>query len=293
MEACGGFHYWAQEIGKLGHTVRAMAPQFVKPYVKNQKNDRNDAEAICEAVTRPGMRFVPIKTVEQQSILQWHHARQLLTKMRVGLSNHIRALLLEYGVTLPLGVKTLPCRLPALLEDAENGLSDATRALLAVLYEQWQSLRAQVEQFEAKIHAWHRQNAASQRLAALPGVGVLTATALVGSIGDATVFRNGRQLAAYFGLVPKQHSSGGREKLLGITKHGDGYVRTLLIHGARAVVRWARLRQRAGTVSDPWLMALLGRMHANKVAVAQANKTARIAWALLAHERNYVSGVST
>ena len=205
----------------------------------------------------------------------------------------MRALLLEHGVALPLGVNTLPGRLPALLEDAENGLSDASRALLAILYEQWQSLRSQVAQCEAKIHAWHRQNAASLRLAALPGVGVLTATALLGSIGDATLFRNGRQLAAYFGLVPRQRSSGGKEKLLGITKRGDGYVRTLLIHGARAVVRWARQRQRAGAASDPWLMALLGRMHANKVAVAQANKTARIAWALLAHDRSYSAGVGT
>ncbi len=287
LEACGGFHYWAREIGQCGHTVRAMAPQFVKPYVKNQKNDRNDAEAICEAVARPSMRFVPVKTVDQQSILQLHHARQLLTKMRVGLSNHMRAMLLEYGIALPKGAKTLPARLPAILEEEVNGLSGATRALLAGLYEQWRSLRAQANRLDAQIHAWHRGNEASLRLAEVPGVGVLTATALVGTIGDATVFRSGRQLAAYLGLVPQQRTSGGKEKLLGITKRGDGYVRTLLIHGARAVIRWARLRHRAGAATDPWLTALLGRMHPNKAACAQANKTARIAWALLARERTY------
>ncbi len=290
LEACGGFHYWAREIGQCGHTVRAMAPQFVKPYVKSQKNDANDAEAISEAVQRPGMRFVPAKTVDQQSILQLHHARQLLTKMRVGLSNHMRAMLLEYGMALPKGVKTLPSRLPAILEDAGNGLGEATRALLAGLYEQWRSLRAQADRLEAQIHAWHRQNEASRRLSEIPGVGVLTATALVGTIGDAKVFKNGRGLAAYLGLVPQQRSSGGREKLLGISKRGDGYVRTLLIHGARAVIRWVRLRARAGAATDPWLTALLGRMHPNKVACAQANKTARIAWALLARERTYAPG---
>lgn len=292
LEACGGFHYWTREIGQCGHTVKAMAPQFVKPYVKSQKNDANDAEAICEAVQRPAMRFVPVKTVDQQSILQLHHARQLLTKRRVGLSNHMRAMLLEYGMALPKGVKTLPSRLPAILEDAGNGLGEATRLLLAGLYEPWRSLRAQADRLEAQIHAWHRQNEASRRLSEIPGVGVLTATALVGTIGDAKVFQNGRQLAAYLGLVPQQRSSGGREKLLGITKRGDGYVRTLLIHGARAVIRWARLRHRAGTTTDPWLTALLGRMHPNKVACAQANKTARIAWALLARERTYAPGAA-
>lgn len=292
LEACGGFHYWARTIARSGHTVRAMAPQFVKPYVKSQKNDAHDAEAICEAVQRPGMRFVPVKTVEQQSILQLHRARQLLTKMRVGLSNHARALLLEYGIALPKGAKALPNRLPAILEDAENGLTETTRALLAALYEQWQSLCAQADRLETKIRAWHRQNEASRRLSAIPGVGVLTATALVGTIGDARVFQNGRQLAAYLGLVPQQRSSGGREKLLGITKRGDGYLRTLLIHGARAVIRWARLRARAGAASDSWLCALLTRMHANKAAVAQANKTARIAWALRARERTYAPGAA-
>ncbi len=217
LEACGGFHYWAREIEQRGHTVRAMAPQFVKPYVKSQKNDRNDAEAICEAVQRPGMRFVPAKTVDQQSILQLHHARQLLTKMRVGLSNHMRAMLLEYGIALPQGVKTLPARLPAILEDAANGLTETTRALLALLHEQWQSVRTQADRLEAQIHAWHRRSEASQRLSEIPGVGVLTATALVGTVGDAKVFKNGRQLAAYLGLVPQQRSSGGKEKLLGIT----------------------------------------------------------------------------
>jgi transposase len=289
LEAGGGCHYWAREIGKLGHTVKAMAPQFVRPYVKSQKNDRRDAEAICEAVARPTMRFVSVKTVESQSILQLHHARQLLTKMRVGLSNHMRAILIEYGIALPKGVKALPERLPAILENAENSLTDTARALLAALDAQHRSLCVQTTQIEAQIHAWHRGNEASRRLSAIPGVGVLTATALVGSVGDANVFQNGRQLAAFFGLVPRQRSSGGKEKLLGISKRGDGYVRTLLVHGARAVIRWVRIRQRAGQPVDPWLAALLTRAHPNKVAVAQAAKVARIAWALLARERAYTA----
>lgn len=288
MEACGGAHYWAREIGKHGHEVRAMAPQFVKPYRKANKNDRNDAEAICEAVQRPSMRFVPLKTVEQQGIVQLHRSRELLVGMRVSLTNHLRGLLSEFGIVLPKGAKELPRRLPDILEDADNGLLELTRQLLHALLEHYREIVEQIAGMEAEIKAWHLQHEASRRLAQIPGVGILTATALVGTIGDARVFRNGREMAAYLGLVPRQNSSGGKDQLLGISKRGDRYLRTLLVHGARSVVRSTQRRAQAGLLGqNEWLAKLLGRCHVNAAAVAQANKTARIVWALLAHGRNY------
>lgn len=288
MEACGGFHYWAREIEKLGHTARAMAPQFVKPYVKSNKNDRNDAEAICEAVQRPNMRFVPVKTPEQQSVLQLHRARTLLVGMRVALTNQMRAMLGEFGITVVKGVKELPARLPAILEDANNTLLPTTRALLAGLLTHYREVSDRIKEIETQLTVWHRANEASRRLAEIPGIGLLTATALVGTVGDAKAFRSGRSLSAYLGLVPKQASTGGKEKLLGISKRGDAYVRTLLIHGARSVVRSVKRREQAGQLNEPdWLTRLLKRSHPNHAAVAQANKTARIAWALLVHGRCY------
>lgn len=292
MEACGSFHYWAREIETHGHTVRAMAPRFVKPYVKSNKNDRNDAEAICEAVARPTMRFVPVKTVEQQSVLQMHRARQLLVGMRVSLTNQMRALLSEFGITVAQGASMLPARLPRILEDADNGLLGTTRALLSTLLAHYRELASRIEAIEQQLAAWHRANAASRRLAGIPGVGLLTATALVGTVGDAKAFRNGRALAAYLGLVPRQQSTGGKAKLLGISKRGDACVRTLLVHGARAVIRSAQRRARAGQADEhDWLVRLLKRGHTNRAACAQANKTARIAWALLAHDRVYQPAV--
>jgi len=288
MEACGGAHYWSRELSKFGHTVRMMAPAFVKPYLKSNKSDRNDAEAICEAVQRPSMRFVTPKTPEQQSVLHLHHARQLLVQQRVAQSNHIRAVLLEYGISLPQGVKFIGQRLPEILEDAENCLPMLTRHLLAELKEEYDQLVERITRLEQHLKAWHLQSDASQRLETIPGVGLLTATALAATLIDGRAFKNGRQLAAYLGLVPRQASSGGKERLLGISKRGDGYLRWLLIHGARSVIRHIQQRIKVGQSSgNPWVEQLLQRCHVNEVAVALANKMARIAWVLLARNDTY------
>lgn len=288
MEACGGAHYWARALTELGHTVRLIAPAFVKPYLKSNKNDRNDAEAICEAVQRPSMRFVAPKTPEQQSILQLHHGRQLLVRQRVALSNHMRGVLLEYGISLPQGVKVLSRRLPALLEDAENGLPLPTRHLLAELKEAHDELMARIARIEKQLSAWHANDPLSQRLAGIPGVGVLTATALAAAVGDGHDFRGGRQLAAYLGLVPRQASSGGKDRLLGISKRGDAYLRSLLIHGARAVIHHIRRHLKSGQPGGhPWVEQLLQRCHVNEVAVALANKMARTAWVLASRQEPY------
>ncbi len=287
MEACGGAHHWARKLEALGHTVKLMAPQFVKPYVKTMKNDAADAEAICEAVARPNMRFVPAKTVEAQALLAVHRARQGFVKARTAQANQIRGLLLEFGLVIPKGITYIAQRLPSILEDAENGLPDILRPLMARLAAHLQALDREAVELEAQIVRWHRQNAESRRLAEIPGIGPITASALVASVGDAKSFKNGRQLAAFLGLVPRQHSSGGKPTLLGISKHGDVYLRTLLIHGARAVVRVNEGKAQP----DLWLTRLLARRNKNIAAVALANKNARTAWALLAHpERNYAAG---
>lgn len=288
MEACGGAHYWARTLSEFGHDVRMMAPAFVKPYLKSNKNDRNDAEAICEAVQRPQMRFVMPKTPEQQAILHLHRARQQLVRHRVSLSNHIRAVLAEYGLVLPQGVKVVSRRLTELLEDADNGLPILTRHLLAELKAEHDQLIERVQRLEAQLKVWHASNADSRRLEEIPGVGMLTATALAAAVADGRGFRNGRQLAAYLGLVPRQASSGGKDRLLGISKRGDGYLRGLLIHGARAVIHHIRRRLRAGQPGgNPWVEQLLQRCHVNEVAVALANKIARIAWVELARNEHY------
>ena len=284
MEACGGAHHWARQFEQLGHTVRLMAPQFVKPYVKTNKNDAADAEAICEAVARPSMRFVPIKTREQQAVLALHRARQGFVKARTAQANQIRGLLAEHGIVMPQGIDHIAKRLPEILEDGENGLPGVFRALLQRLGEHLKTLDRQVDELDAQIQRWHREQAASRKLAAIPGIGPLTASALVATIGDARQFESGRQLAAWLGLVPKQHSSGGKPTLLGISKRGDVYLRTLLIHGARAVIRVAKRRSdHAGS----WLARLLHRRNPNVVAVALANKNARTVWALLARDRQF------
>jgi transposase len=284
MEACGSAHYWARKLREFGHTVKLMAPQFVKPYVKTNKHDAADAEAICEAVGRPNMRFVPVKTAEQQGVLALHRAREGMVKARTAQANQIRGLLAEYGLVIPKGIRHIARRIPEILEDGENGLPAVFRQLLQRLGDQLQALDRQVDELDGEIQRWHRENAASQRLAEIPGIGPLTASALVASIGDARDFSNGRQLAAWLGLVPKQHSTGGKPVLLGISKRGDGYLRRLLIHGARAVVRVAPQRV------DPtgsWLDHLLHRRNTNVAVVALANKNARIVWALLAHDRKF------
>jgi transposase len=291
MEACGSAHFWARKLTEMGHTVKLMAPQFVKPYVKTNKNDARDAEAICEAVERSNMRFVPVKTVEQQALLGLHRARAGFVAARTAQANQIRGLLSEFGVVIPKGIRYLERQIPAVLEDAENGLSSTSRELFSRLFRHFRELDRQVSELELQIKAWHRENTASQRLETIPGIGPLTASALVASIGDAKTFKNGRQLAAWLGLVPRQDSSGGKERLLGISKRGDTYLRTLLIHGARSVL--LRLKLHADQ-AEGWLARLAKRRNPNIAAVALANKNARIVWALLAHDRNYQAGyVST
>jgi transposase len=261
-----------------------MAPQFVKPYVKTNKNDRNDAEAICEAVGRPNMRFVPVKSPEQQALLALHRARAGSMKARNAQANQIRGLLGEFGIVLPQGITHLRGQLPEILEDGDNGLPGLMRSLLSRLQAQLAQLEQQLAALEREIVLWHRQNDDSRRLARISGIGPLTASAYVASLGNAKGFKNGRQVAAWLGIVPRQDSSGGKPKLLGISKHGDVYLRTLLIHGARAVLRHVEHRP---DQADSWLRRLMVRRGKNVAAVALANKNARIAWALLAHQREF------
>lgn len=284
MEACAGSHYWARVLTAFGHEVKLMAPQFVKPYVKANKTDAADAEAICEAVSRPNMRFVPIKNADQQAVLSLHRARSGFVKARTALVNQIRGLLSEYGVVLPPGIRHVREGIPMIVEDGELDLPPLFRALLCQLYRYLGQLDEQVAAIEHPLKAWHRSNADSQRIAQIPGIGWLTATALVASIADARSFKNGRQLAAWLGLVPRQHSSGGKPRLLGISKRGDAYLRTLIIHGARATIRFVD-RDRSPT--GQWLREVGKRRPKNVVVVARANKHARIVWALLAHQRDY------
>ena len=284
MEACAGAHYWARQLQAQGHRVKLMAPQFVKPYVKANKTDAADAEAICEAVTRPSMRFVPIKNVHQQAVLSLHRARAGFVKARTAQANQIRGLLGEYGIVLPQGISHVARCIPDIVEDGEREWPEMLRQLLLRLRTHLLELDRQVQEVEAQINTWHRSSEDSQRLAQVPGIGPLTASALVASIGDAKSFKNGRQLAAWLGLVPRQHSSGGKALLLGISKRGDAYLRTLMIHGARSAVRVAEGKR---TSTDQWSTELGTRRHANVVAVARANKNARVVWALLAHQRSY------
>ncbi len=279
MEACSGAHFWARKLQALGHRVRLMAPQFVKPYVKSNKNDAADAQAICEAVARPSMRFVAIKSPEQQAVLSLHRARQGFVRARTAQGNQIRGLLAEFGLIAPQGLCSLRQRVPELIEDASNELPGALRLLIQDLMAHLKVLDQQIEQLQQQIQDWHRGNEVSQRLGQIPGIGAITASALVASVGDAAQFKNGRELSAWMGLVPRQHSSGGKDRLLGISKRGDVYLRTLLIHGARALVRLAQLHPDRYA----WLHGLIGRSNANVAAVALANKNARVAWALMAH----------
>jgi transposase len=249
-----------------GHTVRLMAPQFVKPYVKTNKNDAADAEAICEAVGRPNMRFVPVKNVEQQAVLALHRVRQGFVRARTAQANQIRGLLGEFGIIVPQGIGYIATRVPELIEDGSNELPGAFRQLVQRLLDHLKDLDRQVGELEAKIQAWHRSNDLSRKLAQVPGIGPITASALVASIGDAKSFDSGRQVAAWLGLVPKQNSSGGKANLLGMSKRGDTYLRTLLIHGARSVIY--RVSQKAHACS--WISAVVNRRNKNVAAVAPA-----------------------
>jgi len=283
MEACGSAHYWARKLEGYGHTVKLMAPQFVKPYVKTNKNDMADAEAICEAVSRPNMRYVPAKTVEQQAILSVHRARQGFVKARTAQGNQIRGLLSEFGIVIPQGIRSIMKQMSEILEDGENGLPGTMRNLLERLTENLKEMDRQVNELETQIGLWHRENEASRRLAEIAGIGPITASAMVATVGNAREFKNGRQLAAWMGLVPRQNSSGGKQNLMGISKRGDTYLRTLLIHGARAVIRFAENKAEP----ESWLRKLMARRNKNVAAVALANKNARIVWALLAKDRMF------
>jgi len=283
MEACGSAHHWARKLQGLGHTVKLMSPQFVKPYVKTNKNDMADAEAICEAVSRPSMRYVSVKTVERQAILSVHRARAGFVKARTAQANQIRGLLSEFGVVIPQGIHSIMKRIPEILEDGENGLPGTMRNLLERLTANLKEMDRQVDELERQIQLWHRENEASRRLAEIPGIGPITASAIVATVGKAKEFKNGRQLAAWMGLVPRQNSSGGKQNLLGISKRGDTYLRTLLIHGARSVIRYAESK----ADESGWLRKLMARRNKNVAAVALANKNARTIWALLAHDRTF------
>jgi transposase len=283
MEACSSAHHWARTLQAFGHTVKLMAPQFVKPYVKSNKHDAADAEAICEAVGRPSMRFVPVKSIEQQAVLALHRVRQSVVRARTAQANQIRGLLAEMGLVLPQRLYQLR-GVPRLLDEAGDVLPAAFCRLMHEQLAHFKALHRRVAELDAEIRAWHRTNAASRRLADVPGIGPLTASALVASVGDAGGFASGRQLAAWVGLVPRQHSSGGKTTMIGIGKRSEGYLRTLLVHGARAVVCSPR---RATDPAAGWLNGLVRRRHVNVAIVAQANKNARIAWALLRHGDTY------
>jgi transposase len=292
MEACGGASYWARELTKLGHTVKLIAPQFVKPYVKTNKNDQADSEAICEAVARPNMRFVPIKTVEQQDILFIHRVRQRLVKNRTALANEIRGLLHEFGFVIPQGINKIMTKLTEILD--EGALSQLSYRTFSELKEEFLENDKKIKELEQRLKIIASQYSNHQQLMTIPGIGLITATALIASIGNASCFENGRQLSAWLGLVPRQHSSGGKDKLLGISKRGDIYLRTLLIQGARAVlnskIRFTTEEQKSKkdySKFTEWMFNLSERNGHNKTTVAVANKLARVVFAVLSSGNDY------
>lgn len=284
MEACGGANYWARAFQALGHEVKLIAPQYVKPFVKGNKNDYNDAEAIAEAAQRPQMRFVPLKSLAQQDVQNVHRQRERLDKARTALANQIRGLLGEYGIVVAKGVAVLRRELPVVLEEADNGLTLPARELVAEQLEELRALDERHQRCERKIRTLNKDNEACRRLDEVQGIGPVTATAIYAAAGDGKSFSNGRHFAAWVGLVPKQHASGGKQTLLGISKRGNAYLRTLLIHGARAVLRYvAKKRDRFSC----WAQALMARRGHNRACVAVANKLARIAWVVLARGETY------
>ena len=281
IEACGTSHHWARELIRLGHDVRLMPPAYVKPYVKRGKTDANDAAAICEAVTRPTMRFVEVKSPEQQGVMVLHRTRQTLIRQRTQLSNVIRGHMAEFGIVAPIGREGLKSLIEKLADDER--VPAAARRCLLMLAEQLRLVNVQVLEADRAIMAAVRSNETARRLMGIPGVGPLLASALVAAVPDPHAFRSGRNLAAWIGLVPRQNSSGGKERLGGITKAGDRYLRQMLVVGAMAVIRYA---ERHGT-KRPWLVQLMSRRTTKVVAVALANKTARIAWAVMTTGQPY------
>ena len=282
IEACGTAHHWAREIRALGHEVRLIPAAYVKPYVKRGKTDAADAEAICEAVTRPTMRFVPVKTADQQAVLMLHRTRDLLVRQRTALVNALRGHLAEFGIVAPQGISRVAELLAVLLGEDEATLPPLARQALRGLAAGLEALGKRVEEIEAAIVAWHKENEASRRLAAVPGIGPITASAIVATVGDVSNFASARHFAAWIGLAPKQNSTGGKPRQGGISKAGDHYLRRLLVLGATAVIRHTRIKAREG-----WLAELIERRPTMVAAVAQANKTARIVWALLARGESY------
>ena len=289
MEACGGAHYWAREITKLdaGHTVRLISPRRVKPFVLNNKTDAADARAICEVVGRPSTRFVPIKTVEQQDLAAWHRMRERKIKERTALANQARAFLLEQGIIVAKGITRIRTFLPIVIEDLENRLSMPARDYLSELYAELVSCDELVKKYESRIISFAKNDEACKRLQKIPGIGPITATAIVAHAGDATEYKNGRAFAASLGLTPKEHSSGGKQKLLGISKRGNNTIRKLLIQGARIMTRYALAAQENSYPTQAWIQAVATRRGRQRAAVALANKTARIIWNLLAKKEEY------
>lgn len=283
MEACATAHHWARELIALGHEVKLMPPAYVKAYVKRNKNDAADAEAICEAVTRPSMRFVPVKDVDQQSVLMMHRARSLLVRQRTMLVNALRAHLAEFGIIAPQGLRHVE-RLAGAIEEDSPALPELARSILRLVAAQLNDTQAKVRQIEAKLAKWHRSNRVSKLLATVPGVGIMGASAIAATVSDPNLFRSGREFAAWLGMTPRQNSSGGKERLGRTSKRGDKYIRCLLVAGAVAVLRHARNR---ATKDAEWVRALLARRPAKVVAVALANRTARIAWAVMARGEAY------
>jgi transposase len=286
MEACASAHHWGRELMKLGHAVKLMPPSYVKPYVRRGKNDAADAEAICEAVTRPNMRFVPVKTTDQQAVLMLHRTRALLIRQRTMLANAFRAHLAEFGIIVAQGIGRVASLIERIFGDGEGAaqLPRLARSALAPLAAQFLDLAPRIKALEAELLAWHRTNEESRRLETIPGVGFITATAIAATVTDPSHFRSGREFAAWLGLTPRQNSSAGKPRLGGISKMGDRYLRSLLFVGATAVIRFARTKASARTA---WINGLLASKPARLVAVALANKTARIAWALLARKEVY------
>jgi transposase len=284
MEACSGSNYWNRRFVELGHTVKLISPQYVKPYVKTNKNDACDAEAICEAASRPNMRFVSAKNIEQQSIQSVHRVRERLIGNRTALVNQIRGLLAEHGIIAAKGISQIRKHLPRIVEDMENELTGSDRELFRDLYEEVRMLDEKIHSYDKKLEMIYKNNPVCQRLSAIEGLGIVTTTALIAAIGDARAFKNGRQMSAWLGLTPRQHSSGNKQVLLGISKRGDCYIRKLLVHGARAVV------YRAQTKKDDrskWIASLVERRGSNRACVAVANKNVRIVWSMLVNETCY------
>jgi len=284
MEACATSHHWARELAKLGHKVRLMPPRYVKPYVKRNKNDAADAEAICEAVTRPTMRFVPIKTCEQQSVLMLHRTRQLFVRQRTTLINAIRAHLAEFGIVAGIGRNGVEALLALISKGEDERIPSAARECLMALAAQLELVKRQILEADRRVLAWHRSSQVSKRLEAIPGVGPLIATALVASIPDPGAFRSGRDMSAWIGLVPKQNSTGGKERLGSISKAGNRYLRKLLVVGALSVIKRAK---QLGYTRHPWLVTLMQRRSVKIAAIALANKIARIAWAMMVRNESY------